>query len=169
MSKLLSGSMNQQFRGFKNIVEIKHQMKGRVRFFVPVLKNNKNQILKIKEQLEKASQIDKIQVNDLTGSIVVWFNTDQLNLETLTGVVVKLCGLEDEVQKKPVSFVNKEFKAVLDSADRAIYEKSNGIMDLNSLVTTSFLSLAVMSILKSNLALPSGISLLYWSYINMQR
>lgn len=169
VSKLLSGKSKRQFKGFKGIVEVKHAIPGRIRFFIPLLKNNPEGCDKLQKQLVKADVIKEISINALTGSLLIIYDKSGTDEATLTGVVVKLLGLEDQVEKSPLSNIGKEINQVMKSLNTSIYEYSNGMVDLNNLITLSFLSMGAYSLIRNPRMLPSGLSLLYWAYNNAQK
>ncbi len=165
VSALLSGKKKKKgFRGFRGVVEVLHSIPGRVRFSVPSIRDNEDACHQLEKQLLKADAIQQIRVNPLTGTILILFNPEKIDLATLTGVLVKLLGLEEAIEERPESFLGKEITAVLDSLNRSIYESTNGMADLNSMVATTFLSMGLFALLRGSRALPAGISLLFWAY-----
>ncbi len=157
------------FRGFRNIVEIRHTIPGRVRFYIPSLKNNTEAGRNLEQQLIKAEPVKQIRINPVAGTLLIIFNPNQIEITTLTGVIVKLLGLEKELEKKQPSLLGKEIFEIVKSANTSLYERSDGLLDLNSLITFSFLSLGVYSLLRSPKVLPAGLSLLYWAYNNSMK
>ncbi len=168
LTRLLSGNNNKGFKGFIGVIEIRHFLSGRVRFFVPVLKNEPEKCQQIKNHLEKASQLKSVVANPITGSLLIEFDNEKIDIETITGVVVKILGLEETISKTPKSLVTKELKSIFKSMNTGIYEYTKGMMDLNSVITTSFLSLGIYALISKRNFMPSGLSLLYWTYMNMQ-
>jgi hypothetical protein len=169
ISKLLSGKAKPQFKGFKGVVEIKHAIPGRIRFFIPILKNNPEGCDKLQKQLVKADVIREIKINPVIGSLLMIYDKDGTDEATLTGVVAKLLGLEDQIDQSPLSSIGKEIKQVMKSLNTSVYEYSNGVVDLNNLITLGFFSLGAYSLLRNPRTLPSGLSLLYWAYNNAQK
>lgn len=164
VSALLGGKKKKGFRGFRGLVEVLHSLPGRVRFSVPSIRDNEDACHQLEKQLLNAEAIHQIRINPLTGTILILFNPEKIDLATLTGVLVKLLGLEEAIEEPPESFLGKEITAVLDSLSRSIYESTNGMADLNSLVTTTFLSMGLYALFRGSRALPAGISLLFWAY-----
>jgi hypothetical protein len=167
LSKLFAGSGKaRKFKGFRGIIEIKHTIPGRIRFHIPLLKMDiaKGQLLE--KQLLKAAAISQIHVNPLLGSVLIVYDVNKLDEVTLTGVLAKLLGLEKELEKAPKSLVGEEVSKVLKSANSSIYEQTDGLLDLNTTITITFLSLGIWSIIKGPSILPAGISLVYWAYNN---
>ncbi|NOU60717.1 HMA2 domain-containing protein [Marinifilum caeruleilacunae] len=157
------------FKGFKGIVEIMHLIPGRVRFLVPTLKNEPDKCKQLKTQLEKAEQINGITPNPITGKVLIEFDKDHIDVETLTGVLVKLLGLEKSIEKSPNSMLTKELKDLFKSLNTGVYEYTNGVMDLRSLVTTSFIGFGAYSMIVKRNLMPPGLNFLYWAYMNLQK
>lgn len=167
MSKLLSGAGKPRtFRGFRGIVEIKHAIPGRVRYYIPFLRNDIEKGQMLEQQLLKASAIKEININPLLGTVLVVYEAGKINEVTLTGVLAKLLGLEKELEKTPRSLIGKELNKVLKSANSTVYEQTDGLLDLNSAITLAFLSLGLWSIARKPSILPAGVSLVYWAYNN---
>ena len=137
------------------MVEVLHSIPGRVRYFVPSLKNNQEACDQLEKQLLNADAIHQLRINPLTGTVLMLFDPEKIDLATLTGVLVKLLGLEEAVEERPESFLGKEIAVVLDSLNRSIFESTNGMADLNSLVTTTFLSMGLYALLRGSRALPA--------------
>ncbi len=167
LSKLFTGSGKpRRFKGFRGIVEIKHAIPGRVRYYIPTLKMNMEKGQMLEQQLQKAAAIKQIKVNTLLGTVIVLYDPGKIDEVTLTGVLARLLGLDKELEKTPRSLIGKEVSQVLKSANSSIYEQTDGWLDLNSAITVTFLSLGLWSIVRRPSILPAGISLLYWAYNN---
>lgn len=170
LSRLLAGDKKKKaFRGFRNIIEVRHNIPGRVRFYIPLLRNNTVAGQTLEQQLIKAGAVKQIKVSPLSGTLLIIFDPEQIEITTLTGVVAKMLGLEKEIEKIQPSILGKEISGILKSANTSLYESSDGFVDLNSLITISFLSLGVYSLLRSPKILPAGLSLMYWAYNNSMR
>lgn len=167
LSKLFAGSGNpRRFKGFRGVVEVKHAIPGRVRFFVPVLKMDTQKGALLEQQLGKADAIEQITVNPLLGTVLILYDAEKIDEMTLTGVLAKLLGLEKELEKTPTSLMSQEVAKILKSANSSVYEQTDGLLDLNTAITLTFLSLGIWSVVRSPSVLPAGISLIYWAYNN---
>lgn len=170
ITKLLTGKLKEKgFKGFIGVIEIAHSTSGRVRFLIPTLKNEPEKCRQLNKQLEKASAFKTVSSNPVTGSLVIGFDPEKIEIQTITGAIIKILGLEEAIERTPKSFMSKELKNIFSSLNTGVYEYSNGIMDLNSLLTTSFLTLGLYSVFRNRSVVPSGLSLLYWAILNMQR
>jgi hypothetical protein len=164
LSALLGGNKKKGFRGFRGVIEVLHSIPSRVRFYVPSIRDNEEACHQLEKQLLNADAIQQIKINPLTGTILIMYYQEQIDVATLTGVLVKLLELEEAIEERPESLLGKEITAVLDAINRSIYESTNGMADLNSLVTTTFLTMGLYALLRGSRALPAGLSLLFWAY-----
>ncbi len=170
LSRLFAGAGKpRKFKGFRGIVEIKHTIPGRVRFFIPVLKMDMEKGQLLERQLLKAAAISQIKVNSLLGTLLIVYDADKLDEMTLTGVLAKLLGLEKELEKTPQSILGQEVSKLLKSANSSVYEQTEGLLDLNTAITLTFLSLGIWTIVRGPSILPAGISLVYWAYNNSMK
>ena len=118
------------------------------------------------QQLGKAAAIERITVNPLLGTVHIVYDAGKIDEMTLTGVLARLLGLEKELEKTPDSVMGQEAARILKSANSTVYEQTDGLLDLNTAITLTFLSLGIWSIMRSPSVLPAGISLIYWAYNN---
>lgn len=124
---------------FKGIIEIKHAIKGRIRFYIPLVKNNEQVKSVLISELKKIRSIRSVEANTVTGSIIINYDSRRMEPQLVIAVIIKLLGLEEEVSKKPVPILGSEMKLVKDSINMAIYNKSNGILDGSSLLILTLL------------------------------
>ena len=124
---------------FRGILEVKHAVLGRFRLYVPVLKNNEELKYAFLNEVTKIDLIKDIEVNTLTGSIIINYDSSQIEPQLLLAVIIKLLGLEEEITKEPSSLLRGELKNIKDSVNMAIYNKSNGLLDGNSLLVLTLL------------------------------
>lgn len=165
LSKLFTGSgKTKSFKGFHGIVEVKHAIPGRVRFYIPVLKMDMGKGKTLEQQLLKAAAIKELKFSPMLGTLLIHYDEGKIDLITLTGVLAKLLGLEKELEKTPKSIMGLEVARVLKSANSAIYEQTDGLLDLNTAVSLAFLSMGILSMVRNPSVLPAGISLVYWAY-----
>lgn len=149
---------------FKGVIEVKHSLKGRVRFYVPLLKNNEQIGQILISQLGKVDTISHIEVNGVTGSVVIKYDPEKIDPALLIGVIAKLLQLEGELTKKREALVSREMVNMKEALNMSIYEKTNGVLDIKSLYIIAALVFGVRKIRKAPTMLPNGYSMLRWSY-----
>jgi hypothetical protein len=154
--------------GFKNVIEIKHAIPGRIRFLIPELKNAGNIEGYLKEQLTKLQAIETVEVNTITGSVLLKFDP-KLESEILVAALLKLLDLERYAENNPPSMIGNEINQVGSALNRAVYEKTNGLMDAKTGLSLLLLSYGIYQIIRRGLVIaPNGFNLLWWAYRNQR-
>lgn len=146
---------------FKGIIEVKHSLPGRVRYYIPRLCHWPKTESFI-ETLKGFDSIDAAAADYRTGSLLITYKNMDQNL--LTGVIIELLDLHEELEKPVVGKIYKESARMGKALDRAIYEESQGFLDLDSLISLSLGVLALVSIIKNPKIVPGGWTLLWWYY-----
>jgi copper chaperone CopZ len=142
-----------------------HLLPGRVRFHIPILKNNDHQIAKIKENLEKIKGIQSVEANRSTGSILLYFDEAQIKADLLAAALIRLLGLEKELEKTPQPVIPREIRQVGTSLNRAVYDKTGGFIDLWSAIPLLLIVLGGRKLLADRaLSTPTAMTLLWWGY-----
>lgn len=149
---------------FKNLVETKHHVKGRLRLKINLLIDNKEAIDYLTGNLKKIEPIKKIEVNPMIGSVLINYDEDQIDPIIIISACLKILDLEKELEKTPAGFIDKELNNINNSLDRTIYEKSNGLVNLKSVIKILLIGTGVYRVIKYPKMLPGGITLLWWAY-----
>lgn len=148
---------------FYGIFEVKSLTKNRVRIEIDKLKNNKEEIEKLKENLKKITVIKNFKIIQSLGSLTVEFDDSQIDNQFMIGIILKLLNLDEELLKGRKGKIKSLFTNFGKLADITIYNKTNGLFDSRTLVATVFLIYGLKK-LKSEMFLPSGATLIWWSY-----
>lgn len=149
---------------FKGIVEVKHYLPGRIRLYVPVLKDDLAAREVLINQLSKIEFIELKDINIFIGTMLLSFDIQKIKPMLVVGIIVKLLGLEESINNSEESLVKKEINNLKSSLNLAVYNKTNGILDFNSIITLGLLASGINSCVKNQGARPSGISYLWWAY-----
>ena len=153
---------------FNGQFEIRQNIRGRLRLSSPFLKN-KEQGYELITQLSRVDGINKIGSDYRIGSMLIEYDASKVEGELLIGAILKLMGLDNPSETIPKSMVMKEIQIANQAVNMAILDKTNGILDLRTIVPLTFLGLAVKSYANTgNLGLPAPITLLYWSYKTLE-
>ncbi len=158
-----------EFSGFKNIVEVKHHTNGRIRLFVPVLKNNERIKQHLDSHLAKIESFTEYNLNTITGSVLLKYNESELPLVMIVGIIIKLLGLEQKLLEPPTGLLKNKFKDGRTILSRSVYEKSNGVLDINSATSLAMLGTGIYAMVQNGFMLPNSATLLYWAYNEMRR
>lgn len=150
-------------------IKTSHLLPGRVRFHVPsVTKNNEHSEI-LTDQLPKIDGLDYLSVTKATGSVLIKYDSTKLEPELLVAAIIRLLGLEKELEARPQPIILKEAKEMANSINRAVYEKTGGIIDLWTAIPIILGALGVRKLLteRSAAMLPAGFTLLWWSYTSL--
>jgi hypothetical protein len=115
-------------------VEIAHSLPGRVRFYIPAIMKSDSAVAVLNERLGKVDAIDKLIVTPRTGSVLIRYRASEISEDLLLAALVRLLGLEKAFDQPPQPVIAKEMKHMGESLNRAVYEKTGGIVDLFSAV-----------------------------------
>ncbi len=145
-------------------VRTEHMLPGRVRFRVPSLRGNAASGEHLATALDGVASIKKVCVNTVTGSVLIHYDAQTLNAALLVAAVIKVLGLEGELEKVPVSRLQRELRQVSKALNRALYDQTNGLLDMKSAIFLSLAALGTVKLLQQrSLALPAGFTLLWWA------
>ncbi len=147
-----------------------HILPGRVRFEADVVKNDTKVEQFLMEQMPKVKGVSRVQVSTITGSVLVQFDGDEIQPELLYTVLIRLLGLEKELERTPQSVVRKEIRLMGDSLNRAVLERTGGIIDLWTAIPIVLGLVGIRKIMAQRaLAFPTGFTMLWWAYHSLFR
>ena len=150
--------------------EVQHSISGRIRFRIPMLEGQDNEVINaVKKELFRLSEISLVEINPISGSLLVEYNHREIDASVICGVLLKVLGLEEAMDAKPHSVAQKELNLIGTSLNRHVYNSTAGILDLtSSLALTIFVLGLYKIIVQQDRNTPSGFSLLWWAYIIFQ-
>ncbi|MDJ0815972.1 MAG: hypothetical protein QNJ58_07200 [Desulfobacterales bacterium] len=151
--------------------EVSHSIPGRIRFRVPSIESGAgSQIQTVRNELPKIPEIQSVELDTRSGSILVHYDADGIEPHIICGLLIRVFGLENELARRPDSVVQKEIRYIGDAVNQALYNSTAGTLDLTSAFILLSISLGLYKILIQNdRALPGGINLLWWAYVMAKR
>jgi hypothetical protein len=152
---------------FIGVIEVKHSIRGRVRLYVPVLKNDEASRRIILEQLSRVETIKHIEINNITGSLTIKYDPEKIDPALLIGVVAKLLQLEGELVKKKESLITREMGNMKEAVNLAIYNKTRGIADIKAIYILIVLFFGIRGIRQMPKMLPNGYTMVRWAYAGL--
>ena len=84
---------------FYGIFEVKSATKNRIRIEIDKLKNNEEEIERLKENLKKIIVIKNFKIIKSIGSLTVEFDDTQIDTQFMIGIILKLLNLDEELLK----------------------------------------------------------------------
>lgn len=149
---------------FGGALEVSHSIEGRLRVRSERLKSETiGQMVAV--QLTKIDGIDKVKPTALTGSLLVEYNHKKIDKNLLIGAIIKLVGLEEQLELMQHSKVYKEIQHINQAVNQAVLDKTAGTVDVKTLIPLSFVGMATYKILTTGqLTTPSSVTMLWWAY-----
>ena len=153
----------------RNVIETRHLLPGRVRFRIPALVDNAEGKAELAEQIMKIQGVNSIEVNTVTGSVLI-HHRDSIAPELLFAALVRVLGLQREVENAAQPIVSREIRELAQSLNRYVYEITGGIIDLWTAIP---LILAGIGIYRWRIVpasrFPGGLTLMWWAYLSLVR
>ena len=147
-----------------------HLLPGRVRFGVPKLKGNHAAADSLAAALARLDGVKEVRVTAHIGTVLVRFDADTLQPELLVAAIVRLLGLEREMEQAPPSAAARRLQAAGRAVDRACYDQTFGLIDLSTALPLTLGALGVYRLLnRQGPMLPPGATLLWWALSSMRR
>lgn len=131
-----------------------HLLPGRVRFHAPVLYGQQEDAERVQTALRRIQGVLSVNADPRTGSVLIAFDEKRLEAEILFAALIRLLGLEKELNKTPKSLLRKEGWEALQSLNRGVYEATNGLIDLYSAASILAGAAAVNHLVLRHLSLP---------------
>ena len=148
---------------FYGIFEVKSFTKNRIRIKINKLKNNREEINELTENLKKISVIKNFKIIQSLGSLTIEFDDSQIDSQFMLGIILKLLNLDEELLKDRKGKIKNTFSSLGKLADITIYNKTKGLFDAKTLAGTMLLIYGIKK-LKNEMFLPSGATLIWWAY-----
>ena len=99
----------------------------------------------------------------ITGSVLVCYDETQVEAAVVEGAMLKLMGLDAQVNAAPISGMERGLKTIWEAVNRGIYEGTAGVLDARTLTGTALVAVAAKQFKQSGLAVPGAMTLLWWA------
>jgi len=150
---------------FAGVMESVHVLPGRVRLRAPVLIGQPAAAGQLQKTFARLEGVRAVEVNSLSGSLLVHFDPDRVKPEMLMGAAIRLLGLEKDIHRPPRSYVGEGIRQVGESLNRAVHDQTGGIIDLWTSVTLMLVAIGIRHAVTGNSQL--GSQRLWWAYLSM--
>jgi hypothetical protein len=153
-------------------IQTVHLLPGRVRFRIPLMKTRGEELNRACADIGKIKGVDEVDFNVISGSVLVHFDRKLVQADLIFTALIRLLGLENELNRTPRPKLNAEIQNLLDALNNAVYSKTNGILDLYTALPLTLAILGISKIVNERkLALPTGLTMIWWAYnsINSKR
>lgn len=151
-------------------LQIAHALPGRIRFIIPSLRQQHEQMKGGLEQLRTLRGVKSVDSSPVTGSLMVRFDDNLLPPPLLFSAVARLLGLEHQLAQPITSEVIRELRALGGSLNRMVYDESYGMLDLRTLTIAGLVVLGGRKLLVERwTSVPTGLTLLWWAFNQLNR
>lgn len=148
---------------FPGIAEVRASIPGRLRLYMPTVMTNDEAARRMKARMESTGAVREVRLNPRTGSALFLYDERQVEAAVVEGAAIRLMGLDDAIQKPPVSRMEKGLSDLWDCINHGVLEATNGLMDGRMLAGSALTVAAVRSLAVSGTALPGAMTLLWWA------
>jgi hypothetical protein len=146
-------------------VQTAHAMPGRVRFRIPSLIGGDDAAGTFQERMSSLEGVDAVDVSTVTGSVAIRYRENVVRAELLFAATVRLLGLDEELKRTPRPAVVCEIRGIMDSLNRAVYDRTGGLLDFSSAVLILMAGLGITKLVRDGTAaMPAGFTLLWWGF-----
>jgi len=143
----------------------KHILPGRVRFQIPLLKGQEEVLIKTQNQLKKIDGIHQVTITALTGSVLILFDENKLEAELLFTALIKLLGLEKELEQTPNARIKKQINQFVSALNTAVYTQTDGMLDLKTSVPLLLGLYGLFRVFTERpLSMPASVTMIWWAY-----
>ena len=149
-------------------VQTAHWMPGRVRLRVPSLADNSQGAAMVREKLPTIEGVQSVALNPATGSVLIAYREGVVRPELLFAAVVRLMNLDAELKRMPEPAVTRELRDILGSANRMVYDRTGGLVDLWSAGLIILAAIGIQRLLVQGIrAFPAGLTLVWWGLASL--
>ena len=100
-------------------IETKHHLPGRVRFHIPMLVGDDVGSNQVEKQIQQVEGVDSVKANKISGSVIICYQADKIVPELLFAALIRLLGLEEELERTPPAILSKELRNIGKAMNRA--------------------------------------------------
>jgi len=151
-------------------VKTEHVLPGRVRFQLDALVADVAAEELVEARLAQVTGVRTVAASVATGSVLIHHDPDTIQPELLCVALVRLLGLEKELELTPQPVIARELRDMAQALNRAVYEQTGGLIDLWTALPVLLAVLGGRQLLREGIAsLPTGFALVWWAYTALLR
>lgn len=159
------GKSNSLLGSIPDVIEIKHSIQGRIRFYIPSIVDNISAKENILAVLKNVSSIEEISIDIITGSIVIKYDPKEATPELIMGVIIKILELDKIIEEKRDPIVLKELKRIKEAFNYSFYKQTKGVLNFTTLVPLVLIYIGAKRIIvNKDTSVPNPYTLFYWAY-----
>lgn len=148
---------------FRGLAEVRASLPGRLRLYMPAIAEKHECAMRMKAQLESTGVVREVQINPTTRTALFIYDSSAVEGAVVEGAAIRLMGLDDAIQRRPVSGMEKGLKKLWDCVNHGVLEATNGLMDGRMLAGSALTVAGLKSFAASGLSKPGALTLLWWA------
>jgi len=151
-------------------VRTEHLLPGRLRLKVPSLRGDRKTCETLAARFSNLRGIESAAASPVSGSVLLRYDENEVKPEILFGAVVKLLGLEQELERVPEPVLTRELKLLGQSLDRTVYERSGGLVNGWTVLLFGLAALGIRQAMNDPSRLwPAGLTMVWWAVNGLRR
>ncbi len=157
------GDNHMKLPSFRGVCEVRSSLPGRMRLFAPSLAQNPRAAKAMREQMLKTGVVCDLTVNPRLSTALIIYDEKQANGAVIEGAIIKLLGLDEAINAKPVSKAEAGVKALTQGIDHAVLERTGGWLDGRTLASGALAGAALWRMSRMGAGIPGAMTLLWWA------
>jgi copper chaperone CopZ len=122
----------------------------------------------VRRKLPAIGGVESVELRPATGSVLIAYRQAEVQPELLFAAVVRLLNLDAELQQVPQPIVTRELKEILGSANRMVYDRTGGLVDLWSAGLILLAAIGIQRLVVQGMrAFPAGLTLVWWGLASL--
>jgi hypothetical protein len=165
-----TGSGHSPLLGSWGPVRTVHLLPGRVRFETDVLRGDPEGGKRLAERLARIEGVDSAATSPVSGTVLIRYDEKVLQADLLFAAIVRLLGVERELERTPVPALARGIRQAGAAANRAVFEQSGGLIDLWTAVPLVLGAIGLYRLSTQRSAVfPAGVTMVWWAYSSLVR
>ena len=151
-------------------IRTRHLLPGRVRFEIPMMVGETERLGTAVEQVARIEGVTSAECSAVTGSVLIRFDENKLAADLLMAALIRLLGLEAELERLPPSTVGKGITETGRALDQAVYSRTSGFIDLRTMLPLALGTIGLWRLLvQRSGSLPSALTMAWWAYASLSQ
>lgn len=153
------------FPRYTGPIRTRHFIEGRIRFQIDALKGDPVRARGLAADLARIDGVESCAGNAVTGSLVIRYRPGAVEPGMIFAALARLLGCEGEIDAAPRSMTGRELRAVGESVDRYVYDRSRGLLDGRTALALAVAAAGIAQLRREGMKnMPPGLMMVLWAY-----
>ena len=148
---------------FRGVAEVRSSLPGRMRLYVPAIRQQPELARQMATQLEGTGVIHQVALQPVTSSVLIRYDEARVQASVVLGAVMKLMGLDEKIKTAPVSKARQGVALLLRSVNQGVLDATGDLLDAPTLAAGALTIAALRSKKLEGWASPGAMTLLWWA------